>query len=211
LSAPAAKAAAPVAILLAGGLARRMGGGDKALRPLAGRPLLQWVIERARPQVARMALNANGDPTRFAAFALPVISDPIADNPGPLAGVLAGLEWARAAAPEATHVLSIATDTPFFPADLADALAAALARAPSPIACAASRGRLHPVFALWPVALAADLRRALEAGTRKVDEWTARHGIAVAHFDDPGGDPFFNINTEADLVLAERRLAVSHA
>ena len=192
-------------VLLAGGQARRMGGGDKCLSLLAGRALLSHVIERAEPQLSALALNANGNPDRFADVALPVISDPLGGNSGPLAGVLAGLEWAIESVPGAKHVATIATDTPFFPHDLVSRLVAALAHTPSPIACAASRGRLHPVFGLWPVALAQDLRQALESGLRKVDQWTSRHGIAVAHFDAPDGDPFFNINTQEDLAQAERR------
>jgi molybdopterin-guanine dinucleotide biosynthesis protein A len=194
------------AVLLAGGQARRMGGGDKCLKRLAGRTLLDLVIGRARPQAAALVLNANGDPARFAGFGLPVVADPVEGFAGPLAGILAGLDWAAANAPGAVHVASIATDTPFFPPDLVDRLKDAVARSPAPIGCAASRGRLHPVFGLWPVALAEDLRAALAGGTRKVDEWTARHGIAVAHFDDPAGDPFFNINTADDLAEAERRV-----
>jgi molybdopterin-guanine dinucleotide biosynthesis protein A len=184
-----------------------MGGGDKCLQLLAGQPLLSHVIERAQPQLATLALNANGNPDRFAKFALPVIADPLGGNPGPLVGVLAGLEWVVKSVPGATHVATIATDTPFFPHDLVSRFAAALAHAPSPIACAASRGRLHPVFGLWPVTLAQDLRAALESGVRKVDRWTSRHGIAVAHFDTPEGDPFFNINTKEELDLAERRVS----
>lgn len=194
------------AVLLAGGLSRRMGGGDKCLRSLAGHTLLERVVGRVRPQVAAIVLNANGDPGRFAAYGLRVIADPVSGNPGPLAGVLAGLEWAAASDPRLTHVATIAADTPFFPADLVARLHGAIARTPSPIACAASRARLHPVFGLWPVELAADLRCAIESGVRRVADWTARHGIAVAHFDDREGDPFFNINTEADLEAAERRL-----
>ena len=198
-------------ILLAGGQGRRMGGGDKCLHLLGGRTLLSHVIERAQPQLAKLALNANGDPARFCEFALPVISDPIADNPGPLAGVLAGLEWAISHTPDVSHIATIATDSPFFPADLIRRLSDVLAHTPSPIACAASRGRLHPVFSLWPVTLAPDLRASLELGIRKVDEWTGRHGIAVAHFDAPDGDPFFNINTHDDLARAERRLGATVA
>ncbi len=200
-----------VGILLAGGQARRIGGGDKCLQLLAGQPLLSHVIKRAQPQLATLALNANGDPDRFANFALPVIADPLAGNPGPLAGVLAGLEWVVKSVPGATHVATIATDTPFFPHDLVSQFTAALTHTPSPIACAASRGRLHPVFGLWPVTLAQDLRTALESGVRKVDQWTSRHGVAVSHFDAPDGDPFFNINTQEELDLAQRRMRASIA
>ena len=196
------------AVLLAGGQARRMGGGDKCLRELGGRTLLERIIERTRPQADAIALNANGDAGRFARFGLTVVADSVPGQPGPLAGVLSGLEWAVAHRPHTSHVLTVATDTPFFPADLAARLSQALDRAPAPwaIACAASGGRLHPVFGLWPVALAADLRSAIEDGVRRVDLWTARHGIAVAHFAASDGDPFFNINTEAELQSAAEHL-----
>jgi molybdopterin-guanine dinucleotide biosynthesis protein A len=137
-----------------------------------------------------------------------VAADPVAGFAGPLAGVLAGLDWAAAHAPGASHVVSAATDTPFFPADLVARLHAAADGAQVPLACAASGGRAHPVFGLWPLDLRADLARAVaEEGVRKVDQWTARHGIALAEFDDAAGDPFFNINTPQDLALAGRRLA----
>src|SRR5665213_2347399 len=143
-------------IVLAGGLARRLGGGDKGLRLLAGRTILDRIVERARPQVGVLALNANGDPARFAGVGLPVIPDGVAGNPGPLAGILAGLDWAAEAVSGARHVASFAGDAPFLPLDLVEQLAAALADSGADIACARSGGRLHPVFALWPVALRAD-------------------------------------------------------
>jgi molybdopterin-guanine dinucleotide biosynthesis protein A len=197
----------PVAVLLAGGLARRMGGGDKALRTLAGRPLLDYVIERIRPQVSAMVLNANGEAARFAAWGLPVVADPLPDFPGPLAGVLAGMRWAaarRAAARGTLTLLSVPTDTPFLPVDLVERLEAARAAAGVPIACAASGRRTHPVAALWPVALADALEAALRAGERKIDAWTARYGVAEAAFDDAAGDPFFNVNRPEELAEAER-------
>ena len=194
-------------IVLAGGQARRMGGGDKCLRLLAGKPILAHIIARARPQVTALALNANRDPARFAAFGLPVVPDSVADFPGPLAGVLAGLDWAAANLPEASHVASFAGDAPFLPRDLVARLAEAVA-AGSDLACAASGGRTHPVFGLWPVALREALRRALDAeGIRKVDQWTARFRLATVEF--PGGpvDPFFNANRPEDLAEAERLAA----
>jgi len=167
-------------LLLAGGRARRMGGGDKCLLELAGRPILAHVIERARPQAERLVLNANGDPGRFAAFELPVVPDSVTGFAGPLAGVLAGLEWARENEPECAWVASIATDTPFFPHDLVARLHEGSEKEGADMACAASGGRPHPVFGLWPVRLAEDLRRALvEDDIRKVDVWTARHRLAV--------------------------------
>jgi molybdopterin-guanine dinucleotide biosynthesis protein A len=190
-------------VLLAGGLSRRMGGGDKCLRPLAGRTILDWVVERARPQVAALALNANGDPARFARFGLPVVGDSVLGFPGPLAGVLAGLDWAAGAVPDATHVASFATDAPFLPQDLVARLAAAAAGGHD-LACAASQGRSHPVFGLWPVRLREGLRAAMEEGVRKVDVWTARYRLATVEFPSAPVDPFFNTNRPEDLAEAER-------
>lgn len=198
-------------IVLAGGLARRMGGGDKGLRLLGGRTLLDWVIERARPQVVALALNANGDPSRFAALGLEIVADPIAGFAGPLAGVLAGLDWAAETDGTVTHVASFASDAPFFPRDLVARLAAALADG-ADLACAASDGQAHPVFGLWPVALRQDLRHALEEeGIRKVDQWTARHRLAQVAFPVAGVDPFFNANRPEDLAAAERLAAAADA
>ena len=197
-----------VAVLLAGGQGSRMAvdgqGTDKPLRRLAGRTLLAHAIERMRPQVDAMVLNANGDPARFAAFGLEVVADDVPDQPGPLAGILAGLRWARRQG--ASDVLSVATDTPFLPADLVARLQAARAAAGMPLACAGSGGWTHPVIGLWPVALADALEADLRAGHRKIDAWTARHGVAVADFATTPFDPFFNVNRPADLVEAERVL-----
>jgi molybdenum cofactor guanylyltransferase len=191
-------------IVLAGGQSRRMGGGDKCLRLLAGRPILAHIIERARPQVAALALSANGDPARFAEFDLPVVADSIADFAGPLAGVLAGLDWAAANVPSATHVASFAGDAPFLPRDLVARLAAALAEGHD-LAAAASAGRAHPVFGLWPLARRDDLRRAMaEEGIRKVDQWTARYRLALVDFPALPVDPFFNANQPEDLAEAEQ-------
>lgn len=201
---------AVVGLLLAGGLSRRMGGGDKCLRPLGGRPLLAHVVERARPQVGTLLLNANGDPGRFADFGLPVAADVVEGHAGPLAGVLTGLEWAQAHAPTARWVVSLATDTPFFPRDLVRRLLAAVADSQGELelACAASLGRTHPVFGLWPVTMASELRRTLvEEGVRKIDAFTARHRVAVVEFAASGLDPFFNANLAEDLAEAERLLA----
>jgi molybdopterin-guanine dinucleotide biosynthesis protein A len=194
-------------LLLAGGLARRMGGGDKCLRPLGRTTLLGHVIERARPQVTRLVLNANGDPARFATFDLPVAGDVIGGFAGPLAGVLTGMEWAQSHRPDLPWVATIATDTPFFPRDLVQRLFEAAA-AGADLACAASAGRSHPVFGLWPVRLAVDLRRAMaEEGLRKVDDWTGRYRLATVEFPAGKVDPFFNANTPDDLARAERLLA----
>lgn len=197
-------------VLLAGGQSRRMGGGDKCLRTLAGRPILSHIIERARPQVAALVLNVNGEPARFADFGLPIAADVVEGFAGPLAGVLTGLEWAAEHAPSCTHVASFACDAPFFPADLVARFLAALEAQGANLACAASNGRTHPVFGLWPVRLKEDLRRAMvEEGMRKVDIWTARYKLATVEFAPAATaagplDPFFNANRPEDLAEAER-------
>jgi molybdopterin-guanine dinucleotide biosynthesis protein A len=199
-------------VVLAGGLSRRMGGGDKCLRLLAGRPILAHIIERARGQVAALALNANGDIGRFAGFGLPVVADSVPDFAGPLAGVLAGLDWAAAGVPQATHVASFAGDAPFLPRDLVARLAAALVEEDAELACAASAGQAHPVFGLWPLALRAELRQAIAVeGVRKVDQWTARHTMTVVDFAVKPLDPFFNANRPEDLATAERLAAIAPA
>jgi molybdopterin-guanine dinucleotide biosynthesis protein A len=198
-----------IGLLLAGGRATRMGGGDKGLRLLAGRPILDHVIERLRPQLDRLLLNANGDPARFAAYGLPVVADSPPDFAGPLAGVLAGLEWAARQAPDHPLLLSAPTDAPFLPRDLVGRLWRAREAEGADIAMAASGGRTHPVVGLWPVALAAALRRALvEEGLRKVDIWTARYRVAVVDFPIAAVDPFFNANRPEDLAEAERLVAL---
>ncbi|MFO1184949.1 MAG: molybdenum cofactor guanylyltransferase MobA [Bauldia sp.] len=192
-----------VGVLLAGGEGRRLGGGDKGLRPLAGRPLIEHVRRRLAPQVGAMVLSANGDPRRFAAFALPVVADAGAGSQGPLAGLLAGLRWARANAPGARFLASAACDTPFLPTDLVARLKAASGK--QRVALAASRGTVHPVFGLWPVALADRLEGWLagEEG-RSVQAFARAVGyVEVAFADGPGGDPFFNVNTPEDLQAAE--------
>ena len=198
----------PIAgIVLAGGLSRRMGGGDKALRLLGGRSILERVVDRARPQVGALALNANGDPGRFAATGLPVVPDSVEGFPGPLAGVLAGLEWARGHDPACAYVASFACDAPFLPGDLVDRLWRAIEGEGAEIASARSAGREHPVFALWPVARAEELRSAVEGeGVRKVDVWTARYRLAHAEFPAEPVDPFFNVNRPEDIEAAEAAL-----
>ncbi len=196
-----------IGLLLAGGLSRRMGGGDKTLNRLAGRTILERVIDTARPQVDHLILNANGDPARFAAFGLPVVADVVEGYPGPLAGVLTGLDWARLHAPHARWLVTFASDAPFLPGDLVARLIGAVERDGADLACARSDGRHHPVQGLWPVALADDLRRAVvEEGVRKVDAWTARYRLAVADFSTDPVDPFFNANRPEDLEEAERLL-----
>ncbi len=195
-------------VLLAGGQARRMGGGDKCLRPLAGRSLLAHVIERAAPQVARLLLNANGDPARFAEFGLEVAADELEGFQGPLAGVLTAMRWALRHAPEARWLASFPTDAPFIPLDLVTRLRAAAEAARLPLACAASAGRSHPVIGLWRLDLADDLAHALgEESLRKIDLWTARHGIAEVEWETTPHDPFFNANRPDDLAAAEAMLS----
>jgi molybdenum cofactor guanylyltransferase len=192
-----------IGLLLAGGQSRRMGGGDKTLRVLDGVSLLERVIERLKPQVDALVLNANGDPARFAEFALPVVADSVPGFAGPLAGVLAGLDWAAVHRPDATFIASVATDAPFLPADLVARLTAARQAAEADLACASSAGRAHPVFGLWPLRLREDLRRAIvDDGIRKVDEWTARHRLVTVPFADRPIDPFFNANRPEDLQAA---------
>ncbi|MFW8635744.1 molybdenum cofactor guanylyltransferase MobA [Cribrihabitans pelagius] len=196
----------PLGVILAGGQATRMGGGDKGALVVGGRSMLDRVIVRLGPQVERLVLNANGDAARFAEYGLPVVADSLPDYPGPLAGVLAGMEWA--AAQGASHIVTAAADTPFFPEDLVARLTRAAERASTPIALAATyeggRANRHPTFGLWPVNLRADLRAALEGGLRKVVLWTDKHGAATAAFEDGA---FFNVNTPEDLTEAERRVA----
>jgi molybdenum cofactor guanylyltransferase len=191
-------------VLLAGGQSRRMGGGDKGLREIAGRPMLRHVLERFASQVERVVLNANGDPERFAEFGLPVVADPIEGNVGPLAGVLAGMRWSRSNAPEATYIATVSTDAPLIPTDLVERLAAALEEREEKISLAKSDGHLHPVIGLWPIALADDLEAALNEGVRKVLHWTDRHGTLGVDFALVASrgreiDPFFNANTPEEL------------
>lgn len=197
-----------IGLLLAGGQSRRMGGGDKCLLELAGKPLLTHVIERLTPQTSNLVLNANGDASRFSAFDLPVIADPVEGFAGPLAGVLAGFTWARENVPDARWIVTAASDTPFFPQDLVARLLATTGGTYPSIALSSSQGRMHPVFGLWPTALMDDLHGALHEGVRKVLHWTDRHTTVTATFDmvELGGDeidPFFNANTPEDLAKAE--------
>jgi molybdopterin-guanine dinucleotide biosynthesis protein A len=194
----------PLGVLLAGGLARRMGGGDKPLLRLGGRSLLAHAAAALAPQCVALVLNANGDPARFGAFGLPVIADTLPGYPGPLAGILAGMRWAAAHHPEAADILTVAADTPFLPADLGARLAAA--RGAAPIVCARSAGRAHPTIALWPVALADRLQAALLSGERGVLAWASGQGLALVDFAATPHDPFCNINTPEDLAAAEARL-----
>ena len=199
-------------VLLAGGLARRMGGGDKPMRTIAGRTILDRVIARLSPQCNGLVLNANGDPARFAAFGLPVIADGVPDFPGPLAGILAALDWAAANQPEVTHLLSAAADCPFLPRDLVARLEAVREKENAELAVAASDGQSHPVIGLWKVALRDELRHALvKEDVRKIDRWTARYRLVTVTWPTTPVDPFFNANTIEDIAEAERLAALDES
>jgi molybdopterin-guanine dinucleotide biosynthesis protein A len=201
---------ATVGVLLAGGLARRMGGGDKPLKTIAGRTILDHVIARLRPQCDELILNANGDPARFASFGMPVVGDTVEGFAGPLAGVLAALDWTAAQRPGVNWVLSAATDCPFLPRDLAVRLHRARQDEGATLAVAASDGQTHPVIGLWSVALRSELRHALvEEGMRKIDRWTARYPLATVTWPVTPVDPFFNANTLEDVAAAERLAALA--
>jgi molybdopterin-guanine dinucleotide biosynthesis protein A len=191
-------------LVLAGGLARRMGGGDKTRIRIGGKTILERVLARLKPQCAAVILNANGDPARFADTGLPVVPDTVPDFAGPLAGILAGLDWAAAHVPAIADVASVPGDCPFLPGDLVARLSAARDAAGVPLACARSGDWRHPVVGLWPVALRQDLRKALvEEDMHKIETWTARHGIAIGDWPATPIDPFFNVNTPADVAEAE--------
>jgi molybdenum cofactor guanylyltransferase len=196
-------------VLLAGGLARRMGGGDKPMRTIAGKTILERVIARLEPQCSSLILNANGDPARFASFGLPVIADTVADFPGPLAGILAALDWMAEHRPEVTHMLSAAADCPFLPRDLVARLEAARIAENAELAVASSGGQVHPVIGLWSVRLRGELRHALvEEDVRRIDRWTARYPLATVSWEVAPVDPFFNANTVDDIAEADRLAAL---
>jgi molybdenum cofactor guanylyltransferase len=191
------------AIILAGGLATRMGGGDKGFKTIGSVPILTRVLKRIGPQVDRLVINANGDPERFADFELPVIPDGIADYPGPLAGILAGMEFA-AEMTASSHILSVAADCPFLPHDLALRLKAVTQLRQARIAVAHSGGYAQPTLALWDISLRHDLRKALvDEGLRKIDRFTERYSVATAEWAVEPFDPFFNANAPDDLAEAE--------
>lgn len=196
-------------VLLAGGLARRMGGGDKPMRQIAGRTILQRVIDRLAPQCSGLIINANGDPARFAAFGFPVVADDVVDFPGPLAGILAALDWTAANRPDASWVLSAAGDCAFLPRDLVARLEQARAAENAELAVASSGGQTHPVIGLWSVRLRNELRHALvEEDVRKIDRWTARYPLATVEWPTEPLDPFFNANTVEDIAEADRLAAL---
>jgi molybdopterin-guanine dinucleotide biosynthesis protein A len=192
-------------VVLAGGLARRMGGGDKPMRSIRGRSILARVVERVAPQCSALIVNANGDAMRFAAFGLPVVGDDVADFPGPLAGILAALDWTAAARSDCDWVVSVAGDCPFLPRDLIARLHRQRIAENAELAVATSAGQMHPVIGLWPVALRQALRHALvQEDIRKVGRWTARYRLAKVEWSIDPIDPFFNANTAEDLVEADR-------
>jgi len=199
----------PLGLILAGGLARRMGGGDKARIRIGGVTILGRVLACLLPQCDRIIINANGDPGRFADTGLPVVPDSVPDFAGPLAGILAGLDWAAAHASDVTDVVSVPGDCPFLPVDLVERLEVARAKAKLPLACARSGDWRHPVVGLWPVQLRDDLRRALAEDLHKIEVFTARHGVAIADWPAKPIDPFFNVNTPEDVVQAEH-IAAQH-
>jgi molybdopterin-guanine dinucleotide biosynthesis protein A len=197
-------------LILAGGLARRMGGGDKPLTTIGGVTILDRVLSRLRPQCRALLINANGDPARFAATGLPVVADDVPDFAGPLAGILAGLDWAAAHARDVAYVASAPGDCPFLPRDLVARLHQVRQEQNLPLACARSGEWRHPVVGLWPVALRDDLRQAVTGeGLRKIEVWTARQGIALADWPTAPVDPFFNVNTPEDAAAANR-IAAQH-
>ena len=199
-------------VLLAGGLARRMGGGDKPMRQIAGRTILDRVIARLESQCDGMILNANGDPTRFAAYGLPVIADTVKEFPGPLAGILAALDWAATNRPDVEFILSAAADCPFLPRDLVTRLHRARREQNAQLAVAASAGQSHPVIGLWSVALREDLRQALVVeDVRKIDRWTARYRLSTVTWPTEPLDPFFNANTVDDIAEADRLAALDES
>lgn len=200
-----------VGVLLAGGKSSRMGGGDKCLRELGGRQILARIIERLDPQVTEIVINANGDPSRFDSFHLPVVADDITGFQGPLAGVHAGLQWVKKNRPDADYIVTVATDTPFFPENLVRKLLSARDKGSSFRIAQSDKGT-HPVIGLWPIGLAEALEQSLRRGERKVTTWTEDHGAQPVFFSqvEVGGrrvDPFFNINAPNDLTEAEGLLS----
>lgn len=196
-------------VLLAGGLSRRMGGGDKCLQLLGGRTILARIVATIRPQVDVLAINANGDPERFAEYDLPVVSDSVVGNVGPLAGILTGMDWAADHQLDFPWIATVPTDAPFLPENLVDCLRMGVRDLKKDMACAASGGRHHPVCGLWPVRLRHDLRAAIvNEDVRKVDVWTGRYSLSIAEFSAEPYDPFFNTNRPEDLSQAETMLSL---
>ena len=192
------------AVILAGGAARRMGGGDKPLRLLKGKPILDWIVARIRPQVRFLAISANGDPERFSAYKLPVLPDRLPDL-GPMAGILAAMDWANETNPDAHHILTLSGDTPFLPVDLVERLSTQTAHHPSEIIAAASAGQVHPTIALWPMAARTNIQKSLnENKGRRVSDWLSILNHQSVAWDHLPFDPFFNVNSPEDLQEAEK-------
>ena len=197
-------------VLLAGGLSRRMGGGDKTLLKLDGRSIFDHVIERVENQVSRLILNANGDPNRFKNFKGPIIFDSISGNLGPLAGILSAMEWVERNNPDCQWLASFPTDAPFVPLNLVSALSAEIVSGETDIVCAKSLNRRHPPFAIWKISLKSDLRNALvDDGVRKIDDWTKHYKVAYVNFESDNIDPFFNINDKGSLEEARKVFQIS--
>ena len=200
-----------VGVILAGGLARRMGGGDKSLLRIGGRKILDYVVESSCAQLNTVIINANGDPKRFAAFDLPVQADIVPDFAGPLAGVVSAMAWVKQNQPNVTHIITMAADTPFFPKDYVTRMVDMMQFQEKRLACASYQGRTQPVFGLWPIDLFDDLYKALvEDDLRKVDRFTAPYGVADVPFDELAANPFFNVNTPQDIALGEQQLAATN-
>ena len=188
-------------VLLAGGLSRRMGGGDKNLLCLGGKTILQHTIDRVQPQVSRLLLNANGNSHRFESFGLPVIADVIEGHLGPLVGILTGMEWSLKTAPQCNWLVSFPTDAPFIPLNMVSSFLSQVKKDGTNIVCAMSKERTHPPFALWHVSLGEELRSAvINESLRKIDKWTARYSVSYVQFEDRDFDPFFNINNPANFL-----------
>ncbi|MDB4128046.1 molybdenum cofactor guanylyltransferase MobA [Hyphomicrobiales bacterium] len=190
-------------LLLAGGQSRRLGGGDKCLKILEKEVILDKILKKILPQNKSIILNANGDPNRFSKYSFPIVKDTIEGHLGPLVGVLSGMEWAKENQKNKKYIVSIATDTPFFPNNIVNKLYNTLKNRPEKIICASWQGRANPVFAIWPISLSHNLRADILSGARKIDSWTAKYGIYAVNFISPN-DPFFNINTPEDLKLADQ-------
>jgi len=196
-----------IGVILAGGLSSRMGGGDKTLLSLQHKPILQHVIDRLAPQVDELIINANGDAKRFENFNLPVVADTVGDYAGPLAGILAGLEWITKHHPHTPWMISVSGDTPFLPLNLVAQLLKTVEKNKSLLAVVRTQGFCHPTIGLWKTELTQNLRHALvEEQLHKVDRFTARYPLSIVDFDHTPFDPFFNINTPDELALAERFL-----
>ena len=186
-----------------------MGGGDKCLIPIAGIPMLDFVFIRLKRQLNQIVINANGDPNRFAHMELPIVSDSVKGFPGPLAGILAGLLWIQENLESSNYLLTVASDTPFFPEDLKSNMLDESQKDSNAIVLASSGGKTHPVFGLWPTRITSDLKNWIDQNqSRKVMDFVNTHSNYLVEFDlvEMGNeiiDPFFNVNAPDDIVIAE--------